>query len=318
LGKSKNEGLMAQNSKQRSNLNFSTEALYVYNTPQHLHAQSKKGWIVFELTGSKRGEVRARISLNIKDQTALSPVRAPFGSFEIYARLSNAALLKFVQFVEANLVQRKVKQVVIKNWPTRYQPVQTRQIYKVLVNQLQFKVSEEVSSIIPVSSRPLSVRMKISERQKARKSEKMFSFSRCKPDEYKAIYDFILSCRLERGQSLSLSWKEMLRTLSKLPDRFVFFKLANADEIAAAAIVIRVSDKIWYTFYYAHAAKFNKVSPVVHLLEGIYTKAATEKIKLLDLGTSMLHGSINKPLLHFKESVGAVTVPKFTFSKMYD
>lgn len=309
---------MAGSSRQRLAEDFIKEALYVYNSPRHLHLQSKKGWIVFELTGPKRAEVLVRISLNIKGYTALSPVRAPFGSFEIYSRISNATLLKFVQFVEAGLVQKGIKHVIIKNWPAVYQPVQARQLYKVLVAKLQFKVSEEVSSVIPVSNKPLRIRMKISERQKARKAEKMFSFSMCKAIEYKTIYDFILTCRHERGQSLSLSWKEMRNTISKLPERFIFFKLADATNIAAAAIVIRVSDKIWYTFYYAHAVTYNKVSPVVYLLECIYNKAASEKVKLIDLGTSMLHDKINKPLLHFKESVGAATVPKFTFSKMYD
>jgi len=309
---------MAGSSRQRSDIDFSSEALYLYNTPRHLRAQAKNGWIVFELTGTKRDEVRARISLNIKDHTALSPVRAPFGSFEIYSRLGSSSLLKFIQFVEAGLAQKKIKQLVIKSWPVLYQPKQAIQLYNVLVDKLQFKVTEEVSSIIPVDKSGLSVRMKISERQKARKAEKMFSFSMCKPNEYKTIYDFILTCRHERQQTLSLSWKEVRNTISKLPDRFMCFKLAGATDIAAAAIVIRVSDKIWYTFYYAHTATYNKVSPVVHLLECIYNKAASEKVKLIDLGTSMLHDTINKPLLHFKESVGAVTVPKFTFSKMYD
>ncbi|MBX2914620.1 MAG: GNAT family N-acetyltransferase [Cyclobacteriaceae bacterium] len=307
---------MAGSSRQRMIVNFSDDALYVYNSSRHLQLQAKKGWVIFELTGP-RHLVIARICVNIKQSTALSPVRAPFGSFEIYSRLSSSSLLKFIQFVETGLVQKGIKQMIIKNWPAVYQPVQARQLYKVLVTKLQFKVSEEVSSVIPVSNKPLRVRMKISERQKARKAEKMFLFSLCRPSEYKTIYDFILTCRQERGQSLSLSWKEMENTISKLPDRFMFFKLTGAEAIAAAAIVIRVSDKIWYTFYYAHAATYNKVSPVVHLLECIYNKAANEKVKLIDLGTSMLHDKINMPLLHFKKSVGAVTVPKFTFSKVY-
>ncbi|MBX2896428.1 MAG: hypothetical protein KF763_13345 [Cyclobacteriaceae bacterium] len=308
---------MAEKTKHRSAVNFSTEVLYVYNSPRHLQLQAKAGWIVFELTGPAR-TVLARINVNVRQNKAMSPVRAPFGSFEIYSRLSPTTLLQFIQFVEAALVQKKINYLVIKNWPSIYQPEQAKQLYKVLVNKLQFKVSEEVSSVIPVSNTPLRVRMKISERQKARKAEKLFSFSMCGLNEYKTIYDFILTCRQEREQSLSLSWKEIRTTISKLPDWFMFFKLAGATDIAAAAIVIRVSDKVWYTFYYAHAATYNKVSPVVYLLECIYNQAAIEKIKLIDMGTSMLHDKINKSLMHFKESVGAVTGSKFTFSKMYD
>jgi hypothetical protein len=107
------------------------------------------------------------------------------------------------------------------------------------------------------------------------------------------------------------------QTIAALPDHFLFFSLTNATGIAAAAIVICVSDSIWYTFYYAHDAEYNKVSPVVHLLDCIYACAAKEKVKLIDLGTSMVNDEVNKPLLHFKQSVGALTIPKFTFTKNY-
>mgnify|MGYP001034623243 CR=1 FL=1 len=309
---------MALKFRRHAETNFLPAALYMYNSPTHLRLQAKSGWVVFELTGKERGEVKARISIHVKGHAAISPARAPFGSIEMYSRISHAALLNFFRFVEAGLRQNGVKQLEIKHWPASYQPFQAKQVQQVLAHQLHFAVTEEVSSVIPVGASTLRMRMKPSERQKASKSEKLFSFSCCAPGEYKTMYDFIQACRTERKQSLSLSWKEMRQTISKFPDRFVFFKLANATGVAAAAIVIRVSDKIWYTFYYAHAAKYNKVSPVVHLLECIYARAASEKVKLIDLGTSMLQNKINKPLLHFKESIGAVTGPKFTFRKSYE
>lgn len=296
---------------------FSPAALYVYNTPTHLLLQAKKGWIVFELIESKTRLVCARICLNIKRNLALSPQRAPFGSVEIFSKVSTIILGRFLSFVELTLRQKNVSRVVIKNWPVLYQAPQSSQLYDVLVRKLKFTLTREVSSIIMVRKDSLNARMKISERQKAIKAAKLFTFNQCTSREYKRVYEFILSCRKERKQSLSLSWKEMKQTVLALPDRFLFFSLTSETDLAAAAIVIRVSDSIWYTFYYAHALNYNKVSPVVYLLSCIYDCAVKEKVKLIDLGTSMLNDQVNEPLLHFKQSIGASAIPKFTFSKTY-
>ena len=293
---------------------FSPAARYVYNTPAHLLLQAPKGWLVFEWTNPE-GDVRARICVNVNRRVAVSPARAPFGSCEIYTKVSTVTLGRFFGFVETALQQKKIKQFTIKCWPVVYQAQQS-QLYNVL-RKLKFTLTREVTSIITVNKSPLTASMKISERQKAVKSEKLFSFHSCTPNQFKTVYDFILACRKPRKQSLSLSWKQLKQTIAALPDRFLFFSLTNATGIAAAAIVVRVSDSIWYTFYYAHDAKYNKVSPVVHLLDCIYACAAKEKVKLIDLGTSMVNDEVNKPLLHFKQSVGALTIPKFTFTKNY-
>jgi hypothetical protein len=317
LGKSKNQSLMAGFTFTERTLpkTFSPPALYVYNTPVHLELQSKKGWIVFECIGPKE-TVCARICVNIKSK-AVSPVRAPFGSCEIYDKVSSVVLGRFLSFVEEALRKKKVKHVVIKSWPVLYQETEATKLYAVLVNKLKFTATQEVSSIIRVNKNTLLSQMKVSERQKAVKAAKLFSFNACAPQQYKRVYDFIHSCRKARDQTLSLSWDKLRQTVKAMPERFLFFSLTSETDLAAAAIVIRVSDTNWYTFYYAHAAIYNKVSPVVYLLSCIYEYAAKEKVKLIDLGTSMLDDRVNEPLLHFKQSVGAVTTSKFTFSKKY-
>jgi hypothetical protein len=295
---------------------FSPSALYLYNTPAHLLLQSEKGWVVFELIGHK-AKVCARICMNLKNKVAASPVRAPFGSCEMYAKVGSGVLGSFLSFVEETLLKKKVKHVLIKSWPVLYQATQATKLYNVLVNKLRFTTTPEVSSVIQVNKNTLLSQMKVSERQKAVKAAKLFSFNVCSAPQDKLVYDFILSCRKERNQTLSLSWNKLRQTVKAMPERFLFFSLASETDLAAAAVVIRVSDTIWYTFYYAHAAKYNKVSPVVYLLSCIYEYASKQKVKLIDLGTSMLDAKVNEPLLHFKQSVGAVTTSKFVFSKKY-
>ena len=95
----------------------------------------------------------------------------------------------------------------------------------------------------------------------------------------------------------------------------LLFQVADESHLAAAAIVIKVSDKILYTFYYAHDKKFNKISPVVQLISGIYEYAQARNFTLIDLGTSMVDGKINRSLIQFKKSIGGKPSDKYIFEK---
>jgi hypothetical protein len=73
---------------------FLPDARYVYNTTTHLLLQAPKGWLVFEWINPK-GNVCARICVNVNRKVAVSPARAPFGSCEIYTKVSTVTLVGF-------------------------------------------------------------------------------------------------------------------------------------------------------------------------------------------------------------------------------
>lgn len=112
-----------------------------------------------------------------------------------------------------------------------------------------------------------------------------------------------------------MSLLQLRKTVVVFPNDFLLFEVSDAQTTGAAAIVIRVNGKILYTFYYAHHAAFDKISPVVFLLSGIYDFAKANACELIDLGTSMQDDRINQPLLQFKKSVGGETSPKMIFEK---
>lgn len=291
-------------------------AIYLYNTPAHLLGQSKKGWRVFEFAESATGTVCVRMAVCIRDGVAMNPVKAPFGSCEIYKKISAPVLHDFFMRMEEVLRLENVTDLVIRNYPELYDAKKSRMMHAVL-GKMQFRVLHEVSSVLLVNQVSFSRKIKPSERQKRGRSEKLFSFEQRGDKDVSRIYSFINACRKERNQTLSMSLAEMRKTVAAFPDKFLFFQVADDRELAAAAIVVRVSNDVLYTFYYAHARKFDRVSPVVQLLSGVYAYAQIQGIKLVDLGTSMLDGKVNRSLLHFKESLGAVTNRKFTFSKTY-
>jgi hypothetical protein len=54
---------------------------------------------------------------------------------------------------------------------------------------------------------------------------------------------------------------------------------------------------------------------VVLLIDGIYELAQSQGVKMIDLGTSMLEGKVNRSLLHFKKSIGGQSNRKLIFEK---
>ena len=296
--------------------NRSTSGIFLFNQPEHLFLQSEKGWRVYGLQHKPSNRIAAQIFLNIAGKKVFSPLRAPFGSLELYENVGQRKVEELFGWIEADLKSRNVKFCQIKHYPEAYQTVVTNSLHQALT-KLNFDCTEEVSSIIPVDQKSFDKRIAISQRQKLRKSEKRFAFSQSKLAELKKVYGFINACRYERNQSLSLTLARLQKVVNKFPKNFILFQVADEQQIAAAAIVIKVSDKILYTFYYAHDRRFNRISPTVFLISGIYKYAQEHHFTHIDLGTSMVNGGINRPLIQFKKSIGGQPSSKYIFDKTF-
>jgi hypothetical protein len=288
---------------------------YLFNHPAHLQLQSATGWHVFEYREAKTHKVCARFFFHLKKGEARSPLRAPFGSIELYRKLNVDQITDFVSHAVNYLKTLGAKTIVIRNAPELYYE-KTSGFIKELFLNTGFEFLEEVSSIICVDEINFEQKIKISERQKLYKAANVFHFSKVNKLKLNELYKFIASCRAERQQSLSMTLAELKKLVTTFPNRLLFFRVGTETETVAAAIVIRVNKDVLYTFYYAHAKAHNRISPVVLLISGIYDFAMQHKYKMIDLGTSMIDGQINKSLLHFKKSIGAITNKKITFTRV--
>jgi Acetyltransferase (GNAT) domain len=291
----------------------STSAIFLFNEKNHLLLQSKKDWVVYGLR-EKSGKIIMAISIFTKGQIASSPLRAPFGGLEIHQRISSEQVNFFFEVILSDLKARGVRKLSIKQSPIHYQPLAAKLILKA-TQKLDFKFRQEVTSIIPVDGTPFEKKIAVSERQKLKKGIARFTFEHNEPAQLKKIYSFIETCRKERNQSLSMTYSELKKAISKFPHEYLLFSVKEDQKIAAAAIVIRVSAKVLYTFYYAHARVFDKVSPIVCLMHNLYSYAEENNCKMIDLGTSIVNGNINQPLLHFKKSIGGQPSLKYFLEK---
>jgi len=319
LGESENKGLMSKpdnflfhsyNLHKESSL---THTRFLFNSAKHLRLQAGKNWSVYEILNEDSRAVKARIVFHIHKEVATSPLRAPFGFLEIYKKISTDELTVFFSLIETDLKNQGVKKINLKSYPEAYE--ENFKVVEEVLKKLHYTVSSEVSSIIPVDNKPLEKKIKISERQKLRKAQQLFFFERLNIAHLKEVYSFIADCREERNQRLSMSFSELKKTVAAFPKNFFLYRLRNESGTAAAAIVIKINKEILYTFYYAHARRFDRVSPVVLLIAEIYEWSQGQNVEMIDLGTSMIDGKINHPLLHFKKSIGGQSNRKLIFEK---
>lgn len=287
------------------------EGTFLFNRPSHLRLQSERGWLTYKAI---RQGLCGVIHFYFQNDTARSPYRAPFGSFEFQQNLNDEELDRWLSFIQSDLLARGCQHIQIKHYPSAFAPETTRLVKQVLTSH-RFQIYEETTSIISVTQSPFETKLTVSKRQKLKKCVTRFSFAHLELNQLERIYTFIADSRKVKGYQLSMSWSDMQQTVEKLPQNFLLFSVEEDHQLVAAAICIQVSDSILYTFYYAHAAAFDKLSPVTQLLQGIYEYAQSHSIKLIDLGTSQVDGILNPSLLHFKKSVGGKSSAKYTFTK---
>ena len=108
---------------------------------------------------------------------------------------------------------------------------------------------------------------------------------------------------------------QLVKTVRACPTDFLLFAVFQSEEMVAASIALKISDRILYDFYYGHSKASNNLSPVVFLLNGQYTFCKQNGFQILDLGTSSLNNKTNFGLLNFKSQVGGVSSMKLTFEK---
>ena len=112
-----------------------------------------------------------------------------------------------------------------------------------------------------------------------------------------------------------MSFDELKKTTDQFPDNFLLTVVKDRETIAAANVSVRINSKILYNFYHDHLSLYDSVSPVVQLNEGLYEYCQQQGCSLLDLGTSMINGKPDIPLVTFKSRLGGQPTCKFTFVK---
>lgn len=290
------------------------EAQFLFNRPEHLYLQRRSGWHTYYVA-DKSDTVVASLNFHLDGETARSPFRAPFGSFELTA-LPPEVLFEFIGFAEAELAGNDIRQIVIKEPPIIFDPARSGLVQSFLINKGYHVTAADVSAVIDVDGRKPSGKLDEWSLRKFNQGVKAgLHFSIANEGEWVTIYDFIQTSRVRKGYALSMSKEELAATIKTFPRAFRFFKVEHEGELAAACVALLVRSDILYAFYFDHLASFDNLSPVVTLVVGMQEYCSEAGIKLLDLGTSSRDVGPNFGLLAFKLRLGANPSSKLTFEK---
>ncbi|MBS1978190.1 MAG: GNAT family N-acetyltransferase [Bacteroidetes bacterium] len=288
--------------------------VFLFHQSAHLKLQHPE-WMHFYLVSTPNRKALAHLAFQISDKLARSPFKAPFGVMSCSGGLGSALLYQFIKDCETELRVAGVTRITITEPPQCLRSEEG--LIQTMFLNLGYHVSKaELSACIPVDQTLFEEKLDDWEIRKLQQSRKQgLNFRELSFASLKQTYEFILSCRKQKGHTLSLSWDELSRTARTFSDSFEVAGTFLGDEWAAASISIRIHEKVTYNFYSAHDVKFDSISPVVMLMEGLYTRAQKQEAKWLDLGTSMTGSLPNFDLLDFKRRLGGVPSMKLTFEK---
>ncbi len=289
---------------------------FLFNEEQHRRLQSPKEWQSYWLVDPERKKGLASIHFHLQDRMASSPCKAPFGSVEFSKKLGFQDLYEFLNQTETSLTSKGIRKIEIKNPPESYRPV-TSPVLEVLLLNLGYRIRQaEISTSIAVDDTKYDQKIEKWELRKLKQGRKeRLRFQEVPISNMEAVYGFILACRNERQQSLSMTLSGLSKVAAVYPERIILFGVYYGHELAAASISILVSKRVVYNFYSAHPRKFDFLSPVVMLMQGMYGWSQKHHIELIDLGTSSLEGQPNFSLLDFKLRLSGSPSTKLTFEK---
>ena len=287
--------------------------LFLFHHPVHLQLQSDS-WMHFFLIRASSNKAEAQLSLHVKGDQALSPIRAPFGSVLYASHILPQVLRDFVETVESELSEAGISSIKLTEPPSYYRRGDL--LHHILL-QSGYRIGKaELSAGFLIDKKKFVEKLDDWELPKWKLALSKKLQAKALPiSKLDQAYAFLSRCREERDQALSMTLQDLRKTVEAFPKAFLLFGVYLGKELIAATLVIQVARDIWYTFYTGHLKKFDNLSPVVYLTGEIYRQASRRKVRLLDLGTSTVDGTTNFNLLEFKLRLGAVPGSKLTFEK---
>lgn len=288
---------------------------FLFNTLQHRLLQANEGWMEFHLLQPDKKKVLASIFFHVSDGVAKSPARAPFGGLQASKSIDHQLLFHFMGDVNDALHSEGANEIEIVAPAEMYSALQPF-ISISLINQGFQIVQAEPGACIVVDETPLREKMSKDKRSRLQQCIKAgLSFKSIELDKLSEVYNFISGCRAHQNRRLSMTLSELSKTVRALSNSFFLVGVFDGSKMISACVCVRVSSNIVYTFYSAHDAEYDAISPRIFLLANLYVWCREHQVTLLDLGTSAVNGKPNFPLLDFKLRAGATLTPKYKFLK---
>lgn len=291
--------------------------IFFFNKSEYFQDSTDRRHLLFYLKRTDALFAEALIRFSVFEGVAFSPMQAPFGAFEFQSELPSRVLRDFIRYVIDTLRKLGVGRMIIKSYPVCYREAEALRMKDVLMEEGFFIVEEEVNQHIVISDQPLSERFHASERKRLRKCRNAgFTFLEEEKPDVGELYTLLKLSRERKNFPISVTEVRLRELLYGMPEHYRAFTIRDGSRLAAFAVGVVVNCDILYHFIPAHHPDYDTFSPACLLTEEMYRWCQVKNKKLLDLGISSVKSQINEGLYRFKEHLGAVVSPKFSFEKV--
>lgn len=254
------------------------------------------------------------IHFQVLNNQAISLRNAPFGGIHFEQSIETSVFEAFMNFIVTKLKSKRINEIVIKTAPPCYH--NHSRLHWESLNKLGFTNSQDdINHHIEIAQPKITEQLSHMQKRRLEKCKKAnFQFRKESPTELKRVYNFIVDCRKEKQQSVSVSLNKLDRLMRLLPDSYLIFCCYDGQRLIAATICVVVNDLVLYNFFPSSKATYNTYSPMVFLISNLYEYCVHYNLKILDLGTSMLDNAPNDKLIAFKNRVGGIATKRSIYS----
>lgn len=255
----------------------------------------------------------ATVPFNFKNHAAYSLLKSPFGGINAVDEITSKELQYLIDHLINLFRERQLETIKITSFPHIYNAKMYDLSQDIFLNA-GFKMSSQDIGQYLIIDKAFSGALNSSEKRylnNAKKNE--YVFRQLKVDQLESVYELIKSSRENKGYPVTMSFSALKETVSQFPKEYLIFGLYHNTSLIAASVCIRVNSQILYNFYLGDNLNYRKNSPAVPLIGEIYNYARINGYRILDLGLSTDHGTVNEGLFKFKENLGASPTKKPTY-----
>ncbi|GAB4039641.1 GNAT family N-acetyltransferase [Spirosoma gilvum] len=290
---------------------------FFFNEIAHLRQQTDGHFYLLSAVNQATQQAEVRCAFFNRPDQVVSPAAAPFGSIEFAETLPDPVLDSFLEqlLASARLLKSSVLRLV--NYPDCYAPQQASRLTAKLFRHGFRQVTTNQNFYLPVGTRTFEELIRPAERRRLRKCQRAnFRFHHWTNPAISDVVNFLTETRQQQGYRLTLSPERLAELLHNFPDKFLVFSVTDGPNLAALVITVRVRQDILYYFMPSSHPDYRAFSPMVMLMDGLFTYCQRHHIRLLDLGVSLDSAHNPKPsLMRFKRNLGAQESPKQVFEK---
>ncbi|QJD77467.1 GNAT family N-acetyltransferase [Spirosoma rhododendri] len=293
-----------------------SEPGFFFNSPAHLNQQ---GGTVHQIVviNQETGQADGRCAFFLRDQQAVSPLAAPFGSVEFAPDLPDDVLSLLINSLIKAARTAGATSLRLVNYPDCYAPTQARRLARQLVEHGFEPVATYENLHLTVTSQPFGSGIDSMKQRRLRKCRTAgFRFAHWQSPDLCAATAFVGQIRQLRCHAQTIEPASLRQLLLSFPDQFPLFGVWDADRLIALAAAVRVSPDILYYFLPVSDPAYDAYSPMVLLIDGLWQYCQQQQISLLDLGVSLNGDRTPKPsLIQFKRNLGGQSSAKTVYER---